>query len=205
MKVPEGGWFPLLVGIVAFTFLTTWAKGRKLLAAQMRKTEISAEDFFGSGVQSVTRVPGTAVYMTSQPDGIPQALQQNMKHNRVIHERSLFLRVAIENVPYVSPDAEVAVENLGQGFFRVTLRRGFMEEMNVPKALQCLGGIGEPLVPEETSYFLSRQTPLATKVKGMALWRERLFAWMMRNAESPMGYFCLQPHRVVELGTQVKI
>jgi KUP system potassium uptake protein len=205
MKVPAGGWFPLVVGIVAFTFLTTWAKGRKLLAAQMRKTEIPAEDLFGSGVQSVTRVAGTAVYMTSQPDGIPQALQQNMKHNRVVHERSLFVRVAVEDVPYVPPDAEVTVENLGHGFFRVTLRRGFMEEMNVPKALQRLGGIGAPLVQEETSFFLSRQTPLATKIKGMALWRERLFAWMMRNAESPMGYFCLPSHRVVELGAQVKI
>ena len=143
--------------------------------------------------------------MTSQPDGIPQALQQNMQHNRVIHERSLFLRVAIETVPYVPSDAKVAVEDLGQGFFRVTLRRGFMDEMDVPKALKGLGGIGAPLVPEETSFFLSRQTPLATKIKGMALWRERLFAWMMRNAESPMGYFCLPPHRVVELGTQIKI
>ena len=205
MKVPAGGWFPLVVGIVAFTFLTTWAKGRKLLATQMRKTEIPVEDLFGSGVQSVTRVPGTAVYMTSQPDGIPQALQQNMEHNRVVHERSLFVRVAVEDVPYVPPDAEVTVDNLGHGFFRVTLRRGFMEEMNVPKALQRLGGIGAPLVQEETSFFLSRQTPLATKIKGMALWRERLFAWMMRNAESPMGYFCLPSHRVVELGAQVKI
>ncbi len=205
MKVPEGGWFPLLVGVVAFTFLTTWAKGRKLLAAQMRKTEIPAKDLFVAAVQSVTRVPGTAVYMTSQPDGIPQALQQNIEHNRVAHERSLFLRVAIENVPYVPPDTPVTVEDLGHGFLRLTLRRGFMEEMNVPKALERLSGIGVPLVPEETSYFLSRQTPLATKIKGMALWRERLFAWMMRNAESPMGYFCLPSHRVVELGAQIKI
>jgi KUP system potassium uptake protein len=205
MKVPEGGWFPLLVGIVAFTFLTTWAKGRRLLASQMRKTAIPAEDLFNSDLQAVTRVPGTAVYMTSQPDGIPQALQQNMQHNRVVHERSVFLRVAVENVPYVPPDAQVTVEDLGRGFFRVTLLRGFMDEMNVPQALQRLGGIGAPLVEEETSFFLSRQTPLASKVKGMALWRERLFAWMMRNAESPMGYFCLPPHRVVELGVQVKI
>jgi KUP system potassium uptake protein len=205
MKVPEGGWFPLLVGVVAFTFLTTWAKGRKLLSAQIRKTAIPAEEVFGSTVQSLARVPGTAVYMTSQPDGIPQALQQNMEHNRVVHERSVFLRVAIENVPYVPADAQVDVESLGNGFFRVTLHRGFMEEMNVPEALQRVEGIGAPLVQRETSYFLSRQTPLATKVKGMALWRERLFAWMMRNAESPMEFFCLPSHRVVELGTQVRI
>jgi KUP system potassium uptake protein len=204
-KVPAGGWFPLLIGIIAFTFLTTWAKGRKLLAAQMRETEIPAEVFIGSAVQSAARVPGTAVYMTSQPEGIPHALQQNMKHNRVVHERSLFLRVAIENVPYVPPDEQVTVRDLGHGFFRVTLRRGFMEEMNVPKVLERVGGIGAPLDQEETSFFLSRQTPLATNIKGMAIWRERLFAWMMRNAESPMGFFCLPPHRVVELGAQVKI
>ena len=205
VKVPEGGWFPLLIGIIAFTFLTTWAKGRKLLVAQMRETEFPAEVFIGSAVQSATRVPGTAVYMTSQPDGIPHALQQNIKHNRVVHERSLFLRVAIENVPYVPPDEQVTVEDLGHGFFRVTLHRGFMEEMNVPEVLERVGGIGAPLDQEETSFFLSRQTPLATDIKGMAIWRERLFAWMMRNAESPMGFFCLPSHRVVELGAQVKI
>ena len=127
-----------------------------------------------------------------------------MEHNRVVHERSLFVRVEVEDVPYVSPDAEVTVENLGHGFFRVTLRRGFMEEMNVPKALQRLGGIGAPLVQEETSFFLSRQTPLATKIKGMALWRERLFAWMMRNAESAARFFRLPPNRVVELGAQIE-
>ena len=205
VKVPDGGWFPLLIGIIAFTFLTTWAKGRKLLAAQMRETEIPAEVFIGSAVQSATRVRGTAVYMTSQPDGIPHALQQNIKHNRVVHERSLFLRVAIENVPYVPPDEQVTVQDLGCGFFRVTLHRGFMEEMNVPEVLERVGGIGAPLDQAETSFFLSRQTPLATDIKGMALWRERLFAWMMRNAESPMEFFCLPSHRVVELGAQVKI
>jgi len=204
-KVPDGGWVPLLIGIIVFTVLTTWAKGRKLLVARMRGTEVPAEVFIGAAMQSSTRVRGTAVFMMSQPDGIPHALQQNLTHNRVIHERSLFLRVAIENVPYVAPDEQVTVQDLGHGFFRVTLHRGFMEETNVPEMLERLGGIGAPLHPEETSFFLGRQTPLATSVKGMALWRERLFAWMMRNAESPMAFFCLPSHRVVELGAQVRI
>src|SRR4030095_4606620 len=190
-KVTEGGCFPLLIGIIAFTFLTTWAKGRKLLAAKMRETEIPVEVFFASALQAAARMPGTAVYMTSQPGGIPHALQQNMMHNRIVHERSLFVRVAIENVPYVPPDEQVTVQDLGHGFFRVTLHRGFMEEVNVPKVLERVGGIGAPLDQEATSLFLSRQTPLATNIKGMAIWRERLFAWMMRNAESPMGFFCL--------------
>jgi KUP system potassium uptake protein len=205
MKVPDGGWVPLLIGVVVFTFLTTWAKGRKLLAAQMRKTEIPADVFIDTAVQSATRVRGTAVYMTSQPDGIPHALQQNIEHNRCVHERSLFLRVEIEDVPYAMPDERATVLDLGHGLFRVTLHCGFMEEMNVPRALERLDAIEGPVNLAETSFFLSRQTPLATDVKGMALWRERLFAWMMRNAESPMAFFCLPSHRVVELGAHVKI
>ena len=204
IKVPDGGWFPLLVGIFAFVFLTTWAKGRRLLLAKMRETAAPAA-FIADAMRSATRVPGTSVFLTSQPDGIPHALQQNLEHNRVVHERSLFVRVAIANVPYVSPEEQVAVTDLGHGFFRVTLQRGFMEEMNVPKVLEQVRGIGPRLNLEDTSFFLSRQTPLATDVKGMALWRERLFAWMMRNAESPMAYFCLPAHRVVEMGTQVRI
>jgi KUP system potassium uptake protein len=203
-KVPDGGWFPLLVGVVVFVFLTTWAKGRKLLVARMRESAAPTA-FVAAAVRSATRVPGTAVFLTSQSDGIPHALQQNLEHNRVVHERSLFVRVAIGNVPYVPLDEQVEVQELGHGFFRVTLHRGFMEEMNVPQALERIRGIGEPLHLAETSYFLSRQTPLATDIKGMALWRERLFAWMMRNAESPMTFFCLPSQRVVEMGAQVKI
>ena len=203
-KVPDGGWFPLMVGVVVFVFLTTWAKGRKLLVARMRESATPTA-FVAAAVRSATRVPGTAVFMTSQPDGIPHALQQNLEHNRVVHERSLFVRVAIGNVPYVPADEQVEVQDMGHGFFRVTLHRGFMEEMNVPQALERVRGIGESLNLAETSFFLSRQTPLATDIKGMALWRERLFAWMMRNAESPMTFFCLPSQRVVELGAQVKI
>jgi KUP system potassium uptake protein len=204
-KVPAGGWFPLLIGVIAFTFLTTWAKGRKLLAAQMRETETPTEASIAAAVRSATRVPGTAVYLTSQPEGVPHAFLQNIKHNHVVHERSLFVRVAIENDPYVPRDEQMTVQDLGYGFYRVTLHRGFMEEMNMPKVLERVGGIGAPLDLDETSFFLSRQTPLPTEKKGMALWRERLFAWMMRNAETPMAFFCLPPHRVVEMGAHVKI
>ena len=205
LKVPEGGWFPLLIGVIAFTFLTTWARGRRLLAAQMREGEVAAEAFIGSVASSASRAPGTAVFMTSQPDGVPHALLQNLKHNNVIHERSIFLRVEIANRPWVGAEEQIEVKALGHGFYRVTLRRGFMEEMNVPEVLGRVQGIGGPVDVESTSFFLSRQTPLATEIKGMAIWRERLFAWMMRNAESPMEFFCLPPHRVVELGSQVRI
>ena len=206
LKVPSGGWFPLLIGLIAFTFLTTWAKGRYLLRQQLKQGEIPIELFIKSATGSATRVPGTAVFMTSQSDGVPHALLHNLKHNKVLHERSIFLRVSIEDVPYVDESRRVEVEDLGDGFFRITLRFGFMQDMNVPEALMGIRCCGLPFKMMDTSFFLSRQTPLAGKeVKGMAVWREKLFAWMMRNAESPMEFFGLPANRVVEMGSQVKI
>jgi KUP system potassium uptake protein len=205
LKVPSGGWFPLMIGFIAFTFLTTWAKGRQLLARQLRRGEIPPELFIKSATGSAVRVPGTAIFMTSQLDGVPHALLHNLKHNKVLHERSIFLKVAIEDVPGVDPEKQVEVHDLGQGFYRIVLRFGFMQDMNVPEALARIDRCGFPFKMMETSFFLSRQTPLASKVRGMALWREKLFAWMMRNAESPMEFFSLPPNRVVEMGSQIKI
>ena len=204
-KVPDGGWFPLLIGLIAFTFLTTWAKGRQLLAGQMRGSEVSEREFIESAARSAVRVPGTAIYLTSRPDGVPHSLQQNLEHNRVLHERCVFVQVSIEDVPYVPAGEMASVRDLGDGFYRVTLRRGFMEEMNVPQALSAIESCGGPFKTDAASYFLSRQTPLASDIEGMAIWRENLFAWMMRNAESPMEFFCLPSNRVVEMGSQVKI
>ncbi|HEY0112997.1 MAG TPA: potassium transporter Kup [Allosphingosinicella sp.] len=205
LKVPDGGWFPLLIGLIAFTFLTTWAKGRKLLARQLKQGDIPLPLFIKSACGSATRVPGTAVFMTSQLDGVPHALLHNLKHNKVLHDRSIFLKVAIEDVPYVAPEKQIEVEELGQGFFRIILHFGFMQEMNVPDALARIDCCGLPFKMMDTSFFLSRQTPLASKQRHMAEWREKLFAWMMRNAESPMEFFSLPPNRVVEMGSQVKI
>ncbi|MBV9932609.1 MAG: potassium transporter Kup [Alphaproteobacteria bacterium] len=206
LKVPSGGWFPLLIGLIAFTFLTTWAKGRFLLRQQLKQGEIPIDLFIRSATGSASRVPGTAVFMTSQSDGVPHALLHNLKHNKVLHERSIFLKVSIEDVPFVDPERRFEVEDLGNGFFRITLHFGFMQEMNVPEALAAIRCCGLPFRMMDTSFFLSRQTPLATKdVRGMALWREKLFAWMMRNAESPMEFFALPANRVVEMGSQIKI
>ncbi|MEA3039068.1 MAG: system potassium uptake protein [Sphingomonadales bacterium] len=205
LKVPSGGWFPLMIGFIAFTFLTTWAKGRSLLARQLKQGEIPLELFIKSATGSAARVPGTAVFMTSQAHGVPHALLHNLKHNKVLHDRSIFLKVAIEEVPYVEEERQIEVEELGHGFYRIVLHVGFMQEMNVPEALARIHSCGFPFKMMETSFFLSRQTPLASNVRGMAIWREKLFAWMMRNAESPMEFFGLPPNRVVEMGSQVKI
>jgi KUP system potassium uptake protein len=205
LKVPSGGWFPLMIGFIAFTLLTTWAKGRKLLHRQLKRGDIPIPLFIKSACGSAARVPGTAVFMTSQADGVPHALLHNLKHNKVLHERSIFLKVAIEDVPWVDDERRVEVEQLGQGFYKIVLHFGFMQDMNVPEALARIDRCGLPFKMTETSFFLSRQTPLTSTVHGMAIWREKLFAWMMRNAESPMEFFALPPNRVVEMGSQVKI
>jgi len=205
LKVPDGGWFPLLIGLIAFSLLTTWATGRKLLKKQLREGEIPLDLFIRSATKSAIRVPGTAVFMTSQSDGVPHALLHNLKHNKVLHERCIFLTVDIQDVPTVDPEKRCRVEDLGSGFYRIILKFGFMEEMHVPDALEGVSNCGFPFRMMDTSFFLSRQTLLASEMRGMAIWREKLFAWMMRNAESPMEFFSLPINRVVEVGSQVRI
>ncbi len=205
LKVPEGGWFPLLVGFIAFTFLTTWAKGRQLMIKRMNEAAMPAAIFIKSAASSATRVPGTAVFMTTAPDGIPHALLHNLKHNKVLHERVLLLTVKIEDVPYVEEEKTFHLDDLGQGFFRLIIRYGFMQETNVPSALARVDSCGPQFKMMDTSFFLARQTLIASPRPGMAIWREKLFAWMLRNAESAMEFFSLPPNRVVELGSQVEI
>ena len=205
LKVPVGGWFPLLIGFIAFTMLTTWARGRQLLLAKMKEDALPVQVFIKSATQSAVRVTGTAVYMTSSSEGIPHALLHNLKHNKVLHERIMLLTVRIEDVPYVPADKRSRVEDYSQGFFRVVLRFGFMEDVDVPAELGRLEGCGQVCKMMDTSFFLARQTLISTARPGMAIWREKLFAWMLRNAESAMEFFKLPPNRVVELGSQVEI
>jgi KUP system potassium uptake protein len=205
LKIPAGGWFPLLVGAIAFTLLTTWAKGRKLMIDRMNEASLPMEIFIKSAATSAARVPGTAVFMTSSASGVPHALLHNLKHNKVLHERVILLTVRIEDVPYVPGEKRIEQRDYGSGFFRVKVRYGFMEEVDVPAALAQLKGIGEKCKMMDTSFFLARQTLLASSRPGMAIWREKLFAWMLRNAESAMEFFKLPTNRVVELGSQVEI
>ena len=204
-KVPDGGWFPLLVGLVAFTFLTTWARGRTLMIERMREAAMPVQVFVRSAANSATRVPGTAVFMTSTADGVPHALLHNLKHNKVLHERVILLTVRIEDMPYADGDRRLHLEDLGQGFWRMVVRYGFMEEPDVPAALECATQCGPKFKMMETSFFLARQTLIASDRPGMAIWREKLFSWMLRNAESAMEFFRLPTNRVVELGSQVEI
>jgi len=204
-KVPDGGWFPLVIGIIGFTGLTTWAKGRSLMQERLRESAMPMEVFIKSAAAAATRVPGTAVFMTTSPVGVPQALLHNLKHNKVLHERIMILTVVIDEVPYVSEEDRIGTRELGGGFYRLLIRYGFMQEIDIPAVLKTIENCGPKLKMMETSFFLSRQTLLASDRPGMALWREHLFSWMMRNAESAMDFFKLPTNRVVELGSQVEI
>ncbi|MXP24644.1 potassium transporter Kup [Altererythrobacter indicus] len=204
-KVPDGGWFPLLIGAIAFTLLTTWAKGRKLMRARMAEVGLPLDIFAKSGRNSTARVPGTAIFMNSGSSGTPSALLHNIKHNKVLHERVVVLTVSIGDIPYVDEQDRVEVKDYGDGFYRVILRYGFMEETDIPAALTQIDMCGEPFDMMNTSFFLSRQTLLAAEKPGMMIWREKLFAWMMRNAATPMDFFRLPTNRVVELGSQIAI
>jgi KUP system potassium uptake protein len=204
-KIPDGGWFPLLGGLFIFTLLTTWSKGRTLMRANMAEGSIPIEVFAKSAHSSAMRVPGTAVFMASTDLGVPSALLHNIKHNKVLHERVVILTVAIQDVPYVDEAERFAVKAMGNGFYRLTMRAGFLEETDVPAALKRVDMCGEPFQMMKTSFFLSRQTLLPSAKPGMALWREKLFSWMLRNAASPMEFFRLPTNRVVELGSQLEI
>ncbi|WP_093453896.1 potassium transporter Kup [Sphingomonas sp. YR710] len=204
-KVPDGGWFPLLVGFIAFTLLTTWARGRALMIDRMREVAMPVKVFVQSAVGSATRVPGTAVFMTSTAEGVPHALLHNLKHNKVLHERVILLTVRIADMPYVAEENRMDFDDLGQGFYRLIIHYGFMEDPDVPAVLARTKKCGADFRMMDTSFFLARQTLLPSSRPGMAIWREKLFAWMLRNAESAMEFFKLPTNRVVELGSQVEI
>jgi KUP system potassium uptake protein len=205
-KIPDGGWFPLLVAGVSFTVLTTWAKGRQLMRARLLEAALPLPVFIKSTATSVHRVRGTSVFLSTSSETVPAALLHNLKHNQVLHSRVLVLHVKVEDVPHVAPEKRVEMHDAGEGFFQVVLHYGFMQEVDIPHDLASIRTCGEPFAMMSTSFFLGRQKLIPTREKpGMALWREKLFSWMLKNSESAMEFFKLPPNRVVELGSQLQI
>jgi KUP system potassium uptake protein len=204
-KIPDGGWFPLLVAALIFIVLTTWATGRRLLRERLDEAAIPLPVFIKSAAPSLHRVSGTSVFMSSAADSIPSALLHNIKHNQVLHERVIILTVQVEEIPHVEEADRIEIADCGEGFFRIVLRYGFMEEPDVPRDLARIEQCGPKFNMMSTSFFLGRQKLIASKRPGMALWREHLFAWMMKSSESAMEFFKLPTNRVVELGSQVEI
>jgi KUP system potassium uptake protein len=207
MKIPDGGWLPIVVSVVVVTLMTTWKRGREILGAKLREASMDLKDLLAGflGEHAPVRVPGTAVFMTGNPDGSPPALLHNLKHNKVLHEQVVLLTILSEDVPHVPPEERVEVEPLEQGFVRVIARYGFMENPSIPDILKRCREKGLQFQLMSTSFFLGRETLIPSKKPGMAMWREALFSWMSRNARSATAFFRIPPNRVVELGTQVEL
>jgi KUP system potassium uptake protein len=209
LKFIDGGWFPLVLALAMFTLTLTWLRGRGILFERMRASTVPLEPFLESLFRDAPRrVPGTSVFLTATPEVVPHSLLHNLYHNKVLHERVVFLTVAMKDVPMVAAAKRVSVQELGNECYRVTLAFGFMDRPDVWHALSELApaqGMAFDLM--QTSFFLSRETviPVAGAVGGMALWRERIFATMARNAGSAVEYFNIPSNRVIELGTQVQI
>jgi KUP system potassium uptake protein len=206
VKIADGGWFPLLLAVCIFTLMTTWKRGREILATKLRAASLSLSDLLDSfGDHPPLRVPGTAIFMTGNAEGTPPALLHNLKHNKVLHEQVVLLTILSEEVPHVPAVERVEVEPLQQGFVRVIARYGFMENPSIPDVLKRCREKGLQFQLMGTSFFLGRETLIPTKKPGMAVWREALFSWMSRNARSATAYFRIPPNRVVELGSQVEL
>ena len=208
IKFLDGAWFPVVLGILVFTVLRTWRRGRELLHAEIRKEGIQLDTFLpGLMLAPPVRVPGTAVFMTAQTGVVPHALLHNLKHNKVLHERNVFLTVETLNVPYAAKEKRLKIDSIGgEDFYRVIVRFGFMETPDVPLALMrsCDKG-GIYFDPMDTTYFASRETVVASHHRGMPVWRDKLFAVMHRNAAPATGFFRIPGNRLVELGAQVEI
>jgi len=205
-KVLDGGWFPIVVAGAVFAVLSTWKRGRELLRERLKSDSIPLQLFLDNiREHGPTRVPGTAVFLSSQGQSVPHALLHNLAHNKVLHERVVFLTVRTEDVPFVPDTERIEVEDLGGNFYRVVAHYGFKEDPDVPRALNQCHVCGHEMNLLETSFFLSRETLIPTKMPGMVPWRERLFIWMARSAQNAMAFFRLPSNRVIELGTQVEI
>ena len=206
LKIAHGGWLPLVIGALLFTLMTTWKRGRQIVAQRLTARAVPLEDFMARVADSrPVRVPGTAVFMTAQPRGTPPALAHNLRFNKVLHEHVVTLMVTTLPVPHVPGDRQIAVRSLGHGVFDVVVRYGFMQDPNVPEALALARERGLELNDQDVIYFLGRETLIVSPAPGMAMWRERLFVLMARNAVRATAFFRLPPERVVELGVQVEL
>jgi len=206
LKIPQGGWFPIAIGIVVFTLLTTWKRGRAILAERLAKETIPLDVFIASiSAAPPPRVPGTAVFLTTAEGRVPPALLHNLKHNKVLHERVVLLTLKTRDVPRVPLAERLRIEEPGCDFRQIEASYGFMEDQDIPTLLEECGRRGAPFYMMDTSFFVSRETLIASAVPGMALWREKLFVSMSKNATRAIEYFNIPTNRVVELGAQIEL
>jgi KUP system potassium uptake protein len=206
LKFLQGGWLPLVIAIGIYTMMTTWKAGRRILAERLTARAIPLDDFMAAvEAHPPIRVPGTSVFMTAQPRGTPPALAHNLRHNKVLHEYVVILTVTTRPVPHVAVDDQVMVQPLGRNVFNVAVRYGFMQDPDVPEALALARDRGLVMDVDDITFFLGRETIIVTRRPGMAIWREKLFVLMARNAVRATAFFRLPAERVVELGVQVEM
>jgi KUP system potassium uptake protein len=206
LKLFQGGWLPIMIGACIFTGMTTWKTGRRVVAERLVARAIPIDHFLTAIIAAPPiRVPGTAVFMTAQPRGIPPALAHNLRHNKMLHERVVLLTVSTASVPHVADDDRITTDAVGYGIYSIRLVYGFMEDPHVPNALRTARAAGLDIDTDDITYFLGRETILVTGRRGMARWREKLFVLMTRNAVAATSFFRLPAERVVELGVQVEI
>ena len=207
IKIEAGGWFPLVLGVAVFAVMTTWRRGRELVVREIRQGGLALAPFIEAMQKHPPlRVRGTAVFLTANQDAVPHALLHNLKHNKVLHERNVLLTVEILESPVADAEERIRVEPMGGDFYRLELRFGFAEDPNIPLALSMCARGGLPFDMMDTTFFLSRENVVADKRRpGMALWRDKLFAFMARNALPATAYFQIPGNRLIELGAQVEI
>ncbi|HZX33146.1 MAG TPA: potassium transporter Kup [Rhodocyclaceae bacterium] len=204
LKIPDGGWFPLVAGMVVFILMTTWKRGRQLLADRLKGERLELVPFIESLAAAMpTRVTGTAVFLNADPNGVPHAMLHNLMHNKVLHEKVVLVSVLFYDVPYVPDIDRVEVKKLKENFWSVVIQYGFKDEPDIPDALQRCAESGLEISMMETSFFFGRETLIPRLGSEMAFWREKLFVAMFRNAGSATAFFKIPSNRVVELGTQV--
>jgi len=204
IKIPQGGWFPLGIAVVSFTVLTTWKRGRKLLFEEIARRAVPMQVVLGSA-DSINRVHGTAVFLTSLGEGAPSALLHNLKHNQVLHERNIMLTVIVEDKPYVTQGNRLLIDDLGKNFYRVRVFYGFMETPDLPAALDLCATRGLTFDMMTTSFFVSRALIVSSPTPGMVKWRERLFLALSKNAVNAADFFQIPANRVIEMGTKIEI
>jgi len=203
VKIADGGWFPLVFGLVVFTVLTTWKRGRELLHTRLQSDSIELEPFVASLGDLGARVPGTAIFMTPDDDKVPHALLHSLKHYHVLHETVVIMSVQVHDVPYIAPEQRVVVTPMENRFYRVTVHDGFKDEPDIPAALALCAKHGLAVEPMSATFFLGRETLIPKVSSQMAYWRELLYVTMYRNASSATAFFRIPSNRVVELGSQV--
>jgi KUP system potassium uptake protein len=206
LKIPSGAWFPLVIGLIVFTIMTTWRTGRQLVRTRLASDDVPLASFLATCDQAAeARVSGTAVFFTTQTEDVPVTLLRNLKHNKVLHRSVLFVRVVTENIPRVASADRIKVRELGSGFWQVEAQFGFAQTPNVPRELSRAEIPGLELDPQEMSFFVGRVNVKASSRPGMARWRERLYSGLVHIATRPTEFFRVPPDRVIELGGEVEI